>query len=98
MAGRKQVSYAVAVAVAVALVAMLVVATAAEDNCGIRDKGAVMSACLSYCAYGSKEHQCCDPLRQADVACLCRNYWSALQKSRYASCANKIESKCGIRC
>uniref|UniRef100_A0A0A9AER8 Bifunctional inhibitor/plant lipid transfer protein/seed storage helical domain-containing protein n=1 Tax=Arundo donax TaxID=35708 RepID=A0A0A9AER8_ARUDO len=59
-----------------------------------------MSSCPSYCRNngGKKGSECCDALRNADVGCLCRNYWSGLQWSPYyARCAAKIQSSCGIK-
>ncbi|PUZ53334.1 hypothetical protein GQ55_5G044600 [Panicum hallii var. hallii] len=91
--GRKQ-QLAVAV---VALVAMLLVAAATAQDCGV--SGDTLNKCLSYCAYGgnANANACCGPLRNANFDCVCRNYWGKLQSNRYyANCANKIKSRCGI--
>jgi hypothetical protein len=92
MAARK--ISAAAMAVAVAVVALLVVAATANE-CGV-NKGQVMGACLSYCGSGSRLGECCGALRNADMVCLCRNYWGRLQGTSYARCAMDIQSKCGL--
>jgi hypothetical protein len=78
---------------AVAVVALLVVAATAE--CGV-NKGQVMRACLSYCGSGSRLGECCGALRNADMKCLCRNYWGKLRSTSYAHCAREIQSKCRL--
>lgn len=85
-------------AVAAVLVALLAAADVA-GLCGI-DQAAV-EACRSYCAAGSTEaapgQKCCDAVRKADFACLCRNkdllkYASNIDGNR----AMQIPSKCSI--
>jgi hypothetical protein len=90
-AGRKQ-----AVVAVVALVAMLLVAGATAQVCGV--PGGTMGACLSYCSNGGSKDACCRPMKSADVGCLC-GYWNKYKNSvpNLASCAAKIRSGCGIR-
>ncbi|CAO2196487.1 unnamed protein product [Urochloa humidicola] len=96
-AGRKQMasSNAAAAVVAVALVAMLLVAPAAAQDCGVGE--GTMKACLSYCSSGGDSSACCGPMKNANVDCLCRNYWNKYKSVPYiANCAGKVKSQCGI--
>lgn len=89
-------SSAAAMAVAVAVVAMLVVAATAEECRGV-NSGQVIGSCMSYCQSRNNVQRCCSALKGADMGCLCRTYWGRLQGSNYASCAQDIQSQCGLQ-
>ncbi|RCV28721.1 hypothetical protein SETIT_5G425500v2 [Setaria italica] len=87
-AGRKQ-------QLVVAVVAMLLVAGAAAQDCGVGES--TRNACLSYCSDDRYANACCRPMSNANMGCLC-NYWRKYNSVPFfAKCAAKIRSSCAIR-